>query len=94
MDVWNIASVAADSLTEYGDVDASGVVLALNDIQNVANIVSTLGHGGAGEEVAGACLHGEEVICQRLHVDHLEGGQIEVVSQNGGKKSWNEFGAV
>lgn len=73
------------SLTEYGDVDAGGVALVLDDIMNVADIVSTLSHGGAGEEVAGACLHGEEVIRQRLHVDHLEGGQTEVVIQHGGK---------
>lgn len=67
------------SLTEYGDVDASGVALAVDDVQNVANIVSTLGHGGAGEGVAGARLHGEEVVRQRLHVDHLEGGRTEAV---------------
>lgn len=72
------------SLTEYGDVDAGGVALALDDVVNVADIVSTLGHGGAREEVAGARLHGEEVIRQRLHVDHLEGGQTEVFIQHGG----------
>lgn len=72
------------SLTEYGDVDAGGVALALDHVVNMADIVSTLGHGGAGEEVGGAGLHGEEVIRQRLHVDHLEGGQTEVFIQHGG----------
>lgn len=64
------------SLTEYGDVDAGGRLLALDDIQHVADVVSALGHGGAGEEVAGArLLLTEEVIRQRFHVDHLEGRQ-------------------
>lgn len=80
-----MACAAGDSLTEYGDVDAGGVALARDHVVNVADIVSTLGHGGTGEEVAGARLHGEEVIRQRLHVDHLEGGQTEVVIQHGGK---------
>lgn len=73
------------SLTEYGDVDAGGVALVLDDVMNVADIVSTLGHSGTGEEVAGARLHGKEVVRQRLHVDHLEGGQTEVVIQHDGK---------
>lgn len=73
------------SLTEYGDVDAGGVVLVLDNVVNVADIVSTLGHGGAGEEVAGARLHGKDVLRQRLYVDHLKGGQTEVLFQRGGK---------
>lgn len=64
------------SLTEYGDVDAGGGALALDDVVHIADVVSTLGHGGAGEEVGGArLLLTEEVIRLREHVDHLEGRQ-------------------
>lgn len=92
MDVWNVACIgSAASLTEYGDVDASGVALAPDVVLNVANIFSTLGHGGAGEGVTRACLNGVEVVCLRLHVDHLEGWQAEVVIKHSAKNNGMNF---
>lgn len=93
------------SLTEYGDVDAGRGALALDVVLHIADVVSTLGHGGAGEEVEGArLLLTEEVVRLREHVDHLEGRQrrsFSVVEKYQNKfafgceepknKYWNSF---
>lgn len=61
------------SLTEHSDVDAGRGTLVLDSLVDVADVVSTLGHGGTGKDQAGAHVHGGEDFCQLVNIDHLEG---------------------
>lgn len=59
-------------LTEHGDVDAGEGRLALDTLEDAADVVSAVGHCGIREDQVGAHAHGGQEVCQRLNLGELE----------------------